>query len=52
MGDVGGAVKHYNESIESLSKLSTDDAEVSFFLSHGNPLLCLTDLVMCVLGLM
>lgn len=33
MGDVSGAVKHYNESIESLSKLSTDDAEVVHALS-------------------
>lgn len=28
MGDVSGAVKLYNDSIESLSKLSTDDVEV------------------------
>jgi len=33
MGDVSGAVNYYNESIESLSKLSTDDAEVVHALS-------------------
>jgi hypothetical protein len=50
MGDVSGAVKHYNESIESLSKLSTDDAEVSFFLFHGHPLRCPIYIFMCALG--